>query len=161
MAASLIAPSTLPIYPPRLFLLRRTPAALPLSNSVFPSFFSNLRIPSEISRQFNPLRPRPRPGELTVVRAGPPTTSTLILVFVFPLSLLIGTILVSIRISDKLDEKFFEELAVNQAMMEAEEEEEEEEEAEDSDSRAGEAERVLVKEEASAVRIRNRPKRQA
>ncbi|XP_020594829.1 uncharacterized protein LOC110034930 [Phalaenopsis equestris] len=151
MAASLIALSALPHSPPSL--LARIPAGtFPIFSTTFLSSFQTLRSPSMINRHLH--RRRSRRGDQAVVRAGQPSASTLFLVFVLPLSLLIGTILVSIRIGNKLDEKFLEELAVNQALMEESEEEAEVEEKEDLDMR--EEEEVG----ANAVRIRNRPKRE-
>ncbi|XP_057789999.1 uncharacterized protein LOC131006866 [Salvia miltiorrhiza] len=85
-----------------------------------------------------------------VTRAGPSTTSY-IFAFIFPLSLLAVTTITSIRMADKLDQKFLEELAVNQAILEAEEGEEKEDEVSVSSE----------EEEAKPVRRRNRPKRQA
>lgn len=49
-------------------------------------------------------------GSLVVTRGGPPGTSTYIFAFVFPLSLLAVTIFTAIRISDKLDKDFYEEV---------------------------------------------------
>ncbi|KAL0923109.1 hypothetical protein M5K25_007154 [Dendrobium thyrsiflorum] len=158
--ASLVTVSTLPSSPPRLLLPRRPAGTFCLSTSTFLSSFQTLRAPSEITRHLH--RRHPLPGELAVVRAGPPSASTLILVFVLPLSLLIGTILVSIRIGNKLDEKFLEELAANQAMVEENEDAGAEEGQEGLEAREGEEDRVMVKEEigAAAVRVRNRPKRE-
>ncbi|KAF3772025.1 hypothetical protein EJ110_NYTH58948 [Nymphaea thermarum] len=49
-------------------------------------------------------------GYRLVAKAGPPSNTTLIFAFVFPLSLLVITVLNAIRIADKLDENFFEEV---------------------------------------------------
>ncbi|KAF9596885.1 hypothetical protein IFM89_013933 [Coptis chinensis] len=99
-------------------------------------------------------------GFVVVTRAGPPSNTSLIFAFVFPLTLLLATIFTSIRIADKLDEDYLEELAINQAIMEGEEEE-------DGDSS------TTLTDEKPAVptwaqgkpknvpRIRNRPKREA
>lgn len=51
-----------------------------------------------------------RKRKLVVARAGPPSTTTLIFAFVFPLSLLLVTIFTSIRIADKLDQQYLEEV---------------------------------------------------
>ncbi|CAN6470718.1 unnamed protein product [Victoria cruziana] len=93
-------------------------------------------------------------GSCLVARAGPPSNSTLIFAFVFPLSLLVITILNAIRIADKLDEKFMEELAVDQAIMN--------DDADDNDDGygSGRGSNLTVKEEETSVpRLRNRPKR--
>ncbi|XP_011091793.1 uncharacterized protein LOC105172147 [Sesamum indicum] len=86
-----------------------------------------------------------RRGVSVVTRAGPSSTSY-IFAFVFPLSLLAVTIFTSIRIADKLDDKFLEELAINQAILENEDKDEEED--------------PVPQKEAAPVRSRNRPKRQ-
>ncbi|GFY90498.1 hypothetical protein Acr_07g0006950 [Actinidia rufa] len=85
-------------------------------------------------------------GSSVVTRAGP-GTNTYIFAFVLPLSLLAITVFTSIRIADKLDREFLEEVAVNQAIMEAEEE----------DGDAG----MSLEEKPSLPRTRNRPKREA
>ncbi|KAI0519979.1 hypothetical protein KFK09_007444 [Dendrobium nobile] len=82
MAASHITVSTLPSSPPRLLLPRRPAGTFGLSTSTFLSSFQTLRAPSDITRHLH--RRHPLPGELAVVRAGPPSASTLILVFVLP-----------------------------------------------------------------------------
>ncbi|RZC82992.1 hypothetical protein C5167_045779 [Papaver somniferum] len=78
-----------------------------------------------------------------------PTTANLIFAFVFPLTLLLVTIFTSIKIADKLDQDFLEELAINQAIMEGKDEKE--------DSRAS----LEEEEPATVTRTRNRPKREA
>ncbi|KAL1545276.1 hypothetical protein AAHA92_22019 [Salvia divinorum] len=89
-----------------------------------------------------------RRGISVVTRAGPSTTSY-IFAFIFPLSLLAVTAITSIRIADKLDQKFLEELAVNQAILEAEDGEDKEDEVPVSSE----------EEEVKPVRRRNRPTR--
>ncbi|KAH7667204.1 hypothetical protein IHE45_12G044300 [Dioscorea alata] len=106
---------------------------------------------------------RPKRSDSILVRAGPPSSSTLILAFVLPLSLLIGTILVSIRIADDLDEKFVKELLMNEAMAEEEEYGVEDAEDDDDDDESDNEPRVLELEEAAAPatpRVRNRPKKE-
>ncbi|CAM8910487.1 unnamed protein product [Rhodiola kirilowii] len=76
--------------------------------------------------------PRPPPllqlssrrGISVVTRAGPPTANTYIFAFLFPFSMLVATILTSIKIDQKLDQDFLEELAINEARMEVVGEEE-------------------------------------
>ncbi|KAJ0978014.1 hypothetical protein J5N97_013488 [Dioscorea zingiberensis] len=101
------------------------------------------------------------PSDAVVVRAGPPSSSTLLGVFLLPLSLLIGTILVSIRIADNLDEKYLKELAMNEAMAQENEAESEDEEGEEDEDESADEGKVLEVEEmvAPAPRIRNRPKK--
>ncbi|GFP96299.1 hypothetical protein PHJA_001774000 [Phtheirospermum japonicum] len=86
-----------------------------------------------------------RRGISVVTRAGPSSTSY-IFAFVFPLSLLAVTIFTSARIADQLDQKFFEELSVNQAILEAEE--------------TGDEVAVSLEKEATPTHSRNRPKRE-
>ncbi|CAA3001170.1 uncharacterized protein LOC111378393 [Olea europaea var. sylvestris] len=80
-----------------------------------------------------------------VTRAGP-STSSYIFAFVLPLSLLAVTIFTSNRIADKLDQKFLEEVAINEAILEAEEDDDEEV-------------NIPSEKESAPPRIRNRPKR--
>ncbi|KAA8537297.1 hypothetical protein F0562_027016 [Nyssa sinensis] len=65
----------------------------------------------------------PKTRVLSVVTRAGPSSSSYIYAFVFPLSLLAVTIFTSIRIADRLDKKFLEELAINQAILEEDEEE--------------------------------------
>ncbi|KAI3905593.1 hypothetical protein MKX01_036502 [Papaver californicum] len=87
-------------------------------------------------------------GFAIVTRAAP-TTANLIFAFVFPLTLLLVTIFTSIKIADKLDQDYVEELAINQAIMEGKDEKE--------DSLAS----LEEEEPATVTRTRNRPKREA
>ncbi|KAI3739724.1 hypothetical protein L2E82_30135 [Cichorium intybus] len=86
-------------------------------------------------------------GSLVVTRGGPPGTSTYIFAFVFPLSLLAVTIFTAINISDKLDRDYYEDLAVNQSILEGEDEDEDV--------------ATPTDEEPPRPRTRNRPKREA
>ncbi|CAA3022400.1 HIGH CHLOROPHYLL FLUORESCENCE 153 [Olea europaea subsp. europaea] len=80
-----------------------------------------------------------------VPRAGP-STSSYIFAFVLPISLLAVTVVTSMRIVDKLDQKFLEEVAINQAILEAKEDEDEV--------------NIPLENEPAAPRTRNRPKRE-
>ncbi|KAL3814771.1 hypothetical protein ACJIZ3_016039 [Penstemon smallii] len=86
---------------------------------------------------------------ISVVTRGTPNSTIYIFALVFPLSLLAVTVFTSARIADKLDQKFFEELAVDQAILEAEEENENENEIPSPSKR-----------ETAPIRSRNRPKRE-
>ncbi|XP_010670384.2 uncharacterized protein LOC104887451 [Beta vulgaris subsp. vulgaris] len=102
---------------------------------------SSVRFPGELDR-------RKMRGISVVTRAGP-STSQLIFAFVFPFSLLAITVFTALRIGDKLDQKFLEELAMNEAIREAEEENDDVNET------------VFPrKEEPALPRTRNRPKRE-
>ncbi|WOK99072.1 hypothetical protein Cni_G07784 [Canna indica] len=95
-----------------------------------------------------------------VVRAGPPSTNSLILAFVLPLSLLVGTIITAARVADRLDEKYLEELAMNEAILEEMKADEDEQEGDDDNEEGS----ILPEEEekvAAVPRVRNRPKREA
>uniref|UniRef100_A0A2P2INR8 High chlorophyll fluorescence 153 n=1 Tax=Rhizophora mucronata TaxID=61149 RepID=A0A2P2INR8_RHIMU len=89
---------------------------------------------------------------LTVVTRAGPTTATYVSAFLLPLSLLAITILTSMRIADKLDRDFLEELAINQAIRE---EEEVKEEDVDIDP-----EKQVKQPSFPSAGIRNRPKRE-
>ncbi|CAN0917197.1 hypothetical protein LINGRAHAP2_LOCUS30138 [Linum grandiflorum] len=102
-----------------------------------------------------------------VVRRGAPSTSSYVFAFALPFSLLIFTIFTSIRIADKLDQDYLEELELNEAIMEAEGIEYAEDEDENIDGQVSpekeeeEEEEVELPQPAlSGSRIRNRPKRQ-
>ncbi|KAG8053973.1 hypothetical protein GUJ93_ZPchr0001g32069 [Zizania palustris] len=106
-----------------------------------------------------------------VVRAGgPPSTNVLILAFVLPLSLFVGTLVTAARVADDLDERFLREMEINLAIMEENDDFEKDGGAEDDDDGGideeddeaaqpapVEKEGVLV---AAAPRTRNRPKRE-
>ncbi|XP_074556517.1 uncharacterized protein LOC141812404 [Curcuma longa] len=140
---------------PRLITLGATnpwpspaPAAARCGNCSFPVKSSRLSL-SFSSRTDQIVRRR-----RLIVRAGLPSTNSLILAFVLPLSLLLGTIFAAARIADRLDEKFLEELAMNEAILE---EMDEDDADEDEDDRG-----VLAEEEdgvAAIPKTRNRPKR--
>ncbi|KAK4786678.1 hypothetical protein SAY86_010511 [Trapa natans] len=82
---------------------------------------------------------------LAVVAGAGPSSSGYLFAFVFPLSLLAVTVFASIRIADKLDQDFLEELTINQAARKGDE-------GEDPDT--------PLEEERVAARTRNRPKRE-
>ncbi|PWA38620.1 hypothetical protein CTI12_AA510860 [Artemisia annua] len=86
-------------------------------------------------------------GSLVVTRGGAPGASTYLFAFIFPLSLLAVTVFTAVKISDKLDRDFYEEMEVNQAILEAGDEDED----------------VVTptEEEPPRSRTRNRPKREA
>ncbi|XP_068329162.1 uncharacterized protein [Pyrus communis] len=83
-------------------------------------------------------------GLAVVTRAGP-TTSQYVFAFVLPLSLIAVTVFTSIRVADKLDRDFLEEMAINQAIRETDED--------------GEAD-SSIEEKPALPRTRNRPKRE-
>lgn len=76
------------------------------SNSLFLSPVS-VTIPSirplQLERRNRILVPVPRAG-------GPPSTGSLLFAFFLPLSLLVGTILATLRVGKQLDQKFLEEV---------------------------------------------------
>ncbi|KAL5708646.1 hypothetical protein ACHQM5_019416 [Ranunculus cassubicifolius] len=97
-----------------------------------------------------------------ITRAGPPSTNQLIFAFVMPITLVLATVFASIRIADKLDEDYLEELMQEQAMMQGKEPEIEKE-GEDDFTMVDEKNAVptWAEEKPTAPRIRNRPKREA
>ncbi|CAH9113752.1 unnamed protein product [Cuscuta epithymum] len=102
-----------------------------------PSISNNLQLRSQRSQR--------RRGSSVVTRAG---TSNYIFAFLFPMTLLAVTVLTSIRIADKLDQKFMEELVIEQSILESEEDD-------------GDAAGTSPKEETESSCRPNRPKRQA
>ncbi|KAG1371165.1 hypothetical protein COCNU_16G002590 [Cocos nucifera] len=164
MARSILALSPAPSSSPRHFNKYAAAAA-----TFFPSRPSSFR--TRALALAGSLRSGGRRRERKlVVRTGPPTTNSLILAFVLPFSLIAGTIFTSIRIADRLDEKYLEELAMNQAIVEeneaaAEDDENETEIAEKAITAAagvdGDGKILLQKEEevAAVPRARNRPRR--
>ncbi|KAM0900723.1 hypothetical protein ACQ4PT_020427 [Festuca glaucescens] len=110
---------------------------------------------------------RGRRRQSMVVRAGgPPSTNVLILAFLLPASLFVGTLVVAARVADDLDERFLREMEINEAILEENEASKEAEDdggvyavdGEDVVQPAVEKEQVLVT--AAATRTRNRPKRE-
>ncbi|XP_060217458.1 uncharacterized protein LOC132644840 [Lycium barbarum] len=88
-----------------------------------------------------------RRGISVVTRAGGGiSSSSYVFALVFPLSLLAITIFTSARIADTLDQKFLEEVAVNETIREGEEDD-------------GSAVTPL-EEKPATPRTRNRPKRE-
>ncbi|KAG8643085.1 uncharacterized protein LOC110626638 isoform X2 [Manihot esculenta] len=135
------------------FLIPNSPAlTLPISSTPIIASFKPMHLPTSPAISLVRDR-RTMRGSTLVTRAGPSTTSY-VFAFVFPLSLLIGTIFTSIRIADKLDRDYLEELAINQAIREADEEDD----GDDVD--------IPLEDEAQqpalqGSRTRNRPKREA
>ncbi|KAK4744740.1 hypothetical protein SAY87_011052 [Trapa incisa] len=91
-----------------------------------------------------------RKRDLTVVAGAGPSSSGYMFAFVFPLSLLAVTVFASIRMADKLDQDFLEELRINQAVGEGDE-------GEDPDTSFPV---IPLREDRVASRSRNRPKRE-
>ncbi|VVA99817.1 unnamed protein product [Arabis nemorensis] len=85
-----------------------------------------------------------------VARAGP-STSSYLLAFAIPASLIAATVFTSIKIADKLDQDFLEDIALNQAIKEAEEGEDGDREISLDD---------LIKEPVVQRTRPNRPKRE-
>ncbi|KAJ9685509.1 hypothetical protein PVL29_017522 [Vitis rotundifolia] len=128
-------------------IINKPPLAtfLPLSKATITR--ASLHLPISPAVRFSgELGHRKTRGLSVVTRAGP-STSSYVFAFVFPLSLLAVTIFTSLRVDDKLEREFREELAVNEAMREADEEE-------------GDV-AIPVEEEPAVPRTRNRPKREA
>ncbi|XP_030966412.1 nucleosome assembly protein 1;3-like [Quercus lobata] len=127
-----------------------------------------IRFPGDLTRR--------RPRGLTVVTRAGPSTNSILFAIAIPLSLLTITFFASIKIADKLDRDYFEELAINQAIREAEEDEDEDEDEddeneEDEDMNISLEKKPALKEEDEDInvslekepalqRTRNRPKRE-
>ncbi|KAL5220180.1 hypothetical protein ABZP36_024893 [Zizania latifolia] len=109
-----------------------------------------------------------RRRSMVVLAGGPPSTNVLILAFVLPLSLFVGTLVAAARVAADLDERFLREMEINQAIMEENLDFEEDGSDEDDDGEFDEegeaAQPAPVEKEgvllASAPRSRNRPKRE-
>ncbi|CAN7082121.1 unnamed protein product [Brassica oleracea var. botrytis] len=84
-----------------------------------------------------------------VARAGP-STSSYLLAFAIPATLIAATVFTSARIADKLDDDFLEDIALNQAIKAAEE----------GDNAEGEISLDDVIKEPVLQRTRKRPKRE-
>ncbi|CAL4952771.1 unnamed protein product [Urochloa decumbens] len=119
-----------------------------------------------------PVGGRARRRGLMVVRAGgPPSTNVLILAFVLPLSLFVGTLVTAARVADDLDDRFLREMEINKAILEENEDEdgteedddreydEEEAAGEDDEKAPVEIKEPVVVGAAAAARTRNRPRR--
>ncbi|XP_050283490.1 uncharacterized protein LOC126723750 [Quercus robur] len=127
-----------------------------------------IRFPGDLTRR--------RPRGLTVVTRAGPSTNSILFAIAIPLSLLTITFFASIKIADKLDRDYFEELAINQAIREAEEDEDEDEEEDDENEgdedmnislekkpalkEEDEDINVSLEKEPALQRTRNRPKRE-
>ncbi|XP_058768544.1 uncharacterized protein LOC131642283 [Vicia villosa] len=93
-----------------------------------------------------------KPRRATVVTRAGASASSYAFAIALPLSLLAVTIFTALRIGEKLDQDYYEEMAINEAIMEIDEEEEE-----DYDDDA----ETYLQEEPVLPRGRNRPKREA
>ncbi|KAF7824645.1 Proteinase-activated receptor 1 like [Senna tora] len=118
---------------------------LPARASFTPPSFSIS--PPAIRFSGDSFRRRKLRGSTVVTRAGP-SSSSYIFAFALPFSLLAITIFASLRIGERLDREFLEEMAMNEAIMETEEDDEDDIE-------------TYIQEEPALTRARNRPKREA
>ncbi|KAJ0039134.1 hypothetical protein Pint_23852 [Pistacia integerrima] len=133
--------------------------SLPTAASSSCAYFRPSRMPfyQGLGSRFSP-----RTRGLTVVTRAGPSTSSYVFAFVLPLSLLAITVFTSLRVADQLDQKFLEELIINEAMREEDEEDDEEGRDDGSDSKEDEVKIFVEKvQEPVLPRTRNRPKREA
>ncbi|KAK6933906.1 hypothetical protein RJ641_036800 [Dillenia turbinata] len=93
---------------------------------------SAFRFPTPI-RFSGDLGRRKTRGLSVITRAGP-SMSSYLFAFLLPLSLLAATVFTSIKIADKLDQQYLEELAINEAIRDAEEEDTDEDSSLDEES---------------------------
>ncbi|XP_061344008.1 uncharacterized protein LOC133289982 [Gastrolobium bilobum] len=100
-----------------------------------------------------------KPRVSTVVTRAGPSTSSYVFAFALPFSLLAITAFTSIRIAEKLDQQYLEEMAINEAIMEADEYEDDDEDEDEDDDDDNDMETYLQDE--PALPRRNRPKREA
>ncbi|KDP40489.1 hypothetical protein JCGZ_24488 [Jatropha curcas] len=127
---------------------------LPTASRSIRASFKPLLVPTSLAIRFAGDGQTKR-GLSLVTRAGPSTTSY-VFAFVFPMSLLIATVITSIKIADKLDRDYLEELAINQAIREADEEDDDDDDAIDIPT-----EEEVKQPALRDTRTRNRPKREA
>ncbi|XP_028789905.1 uncharacterized protein LOC114745901 [Neltuma alba] len=91
-------------------------------------------------------------GLTAVTRAGP-GSSSYFFAFALPFSLLAITIVASWKIGERLDREFIEEMAMNEAIMEADEDDDDGVDQDDIET--------YKQEEPALPRVRNRPRREA
>lgn len=99
-----------------------------------------------------------------MTRAGP-TANQFVLAFTLPLALVIITVFAALRISDKLDERYLEEILLSEAMKETDDDDEDdgddEEEDYDDDDDDDDIELPIEPPPMTLTpRTRNRPKRE-
>ncbi|KAK7325357.1 hypothetical protein VNO77_29519 [Canavalia gladiata] len=119
--------------------------------------FASLRappIPNSPALRFTAGRQKARDSAVAV-RAGP-STSSIAFSIALPLSLLAVTVIASVRMADKLDQQWLEEMANNEALME----DDEEDDYTDDDNEKDDLE-TYVQEEPALPSARHRPKREA
>ncbi|KAF5742425.1 hypothetical protein HS088_TW09G00473 [Tripterygium wilfordii] len=138
-----------------LLIFNSTPLALSNPPTTTRATFKppHVRISPAIRISGNRRQPR---GIAVVTRAGTPSTSSYVFAITLPLSLLAVTVFTSLRIADRLDRDYLEELAINEAIKEAEEGEREEGDVEIEE----EEESAAAAQEPELPRTRNRPKRE-
>ncbi|CAA7015254.1 unnamed protein product [Microthlaspi erraticum] len=91
-----------------------------------------------------------RNRECSVVARAGPSTSSYLFAFAIPATLIAATVFTSIKIADKLDEDFLEDIALNQAIKAAE----------DGENAEGEISLDDLIKEPVLQRTRQRPKRE-
>ncbi|TKY49647.1 hypothetical protein E2542_SST27086 [Spatholobus suberectus] len=127
-----------------------------------PSAFASLRTPPFFNSP--PLRVpaggRKRRGSAVAARAGPSLNSVLFAI-ALPSSLLAVTVLAALRMGDKLDREWLEEVARNEASMELDEYDDDDDHNNDDGSGEEDSMETFVQEEPALSHARNRPKREA
>ncbi|GMY22597.1 nucleosome assembly protein 1;3-like [Fagus crenata] len=118
------------------------------------AFFRPPHVPNPPAIRFPGFQTHRRTRGSTVVTRAGPSANSYLFAFALPLSLLAITVFASIGVADKLERDYLEELAINQAIKEAEEEDEEEEGDEEEDVN------ISLEKEPALQRTRNRPKRE-
>ncbi|XP_062115613.1 uncharacterized protein LOC133829822 [Humulus lupulus] len=101
------------------------PSALRPTHTPTTASFNSSRLPNSPALTFSgdPLKTRARARGTSVVTRAGPSTGSFVLAFFLPLSLILVTVFASIRISDKLDRDYLEEVALNEAIRQSEEDE--------------------------------------
>ncbi|KAL9407235.1 hypothetical protein Peur_004207 [Populus x canadensis] len=137
----------------------------PFSTTPPRAFFKPLHLPASPAIRISDDPWRRKKRGLTVVTRAGLSANSYVLAFLLPLSLLAATIFTSIRIADKLDQDYLEELEIIQAIKEADEEDDDSDDGEDYEDADDNIVDISLEEELQPVlqrtRTRNRPKREA
>ncbi|RDY07415.1 hypothetical protein CR513_08477, partial [Mucuna pruriens] len=140
----------------------------PISHS---SAFASLRVPPFFNSPTLriPGSGRTRRGSAVAARAGP-STSSILFAIALPSSLLGVTILAALRIGNKLDREWLEEMAKNEALKEDDEYDDDDDNDNDDDDNDNKKDDIMKthvreepadQEEPALPHARNRPKREA
>ncbi|KAJ4842636.1 hypothetical protein Tsubulata_013330 [Turnera subulata] len=141
-----------------------------------PSSFKPPQVPSSPAIHITGVRSKWSRRTIRVVTRAGPSINNIIFAVSIPTTLLLATIFTASKIADKLDEDYFDELAINKALMGGEEDDEDEDEdddeggdyeEEDEDNESGvdfpssQEQEQVAQPVSQPMRTRPRPKREA